>query len=435
MFYIVETNNQLEELFNKNYSEVFIEPIYYNDNVHPTLNNLSLLYLKPSNNDKGYLICLNHSETLQLQKTAINALLASFNEIYVRDRKSFIYFFPLKSIIDISFNIPEYLEPTTPTHDFFYQRYNDKDNINSIIPVVKHYEKCELIFDKVKNYCSKLGNSAFHNKLTSVFFAIERNGLKINYDKFNKFFDVNEELYSIQNNTIYTQYNLSTTTGRPSNSFNGINFAALKKDDGCRESFIPKNDYFIEIDISAYHPTLASQLIDYDFGNETPYQYFAREADIELSEAKLLMFRQLYGGIYKEYQHIKYFQLIQKHVDELWNKFTTDGFIECPISGHKFTNKLKDINPQKLFNYTLQNLETSTNVLIIWDIIKLLKGKLTKIVLYTYDSILIDYNEEDEILEQIQQVFKKYKLKTKLTKGHNYGKMLTLNEEYGINRV
>jgi hypothetical protein len=423
MFFVVEIDEQLDELFNKDYDKVFIEPIYYNDYIHPSLNYLSLLYIKPLNNDKGYILCLNHSEALSLNKTPINALLASFKEIYVRDRKSFIYYFPLKNIVDISFDIPEYNEPTTPTHEFFYQRYGDLDNINTIIPAVKHYEKCELIFNKVKEYCFKRDNVKFNNKLTSVFFSIEKNGIKINKDVFYKFFEPNHELFSIQDNKIYTKYNLHTTTGRPSNSFNSINFAALAKDNGCRETFIPENDCFIEIDINAYHPTLAAHLVNYDFDNETPYQYFAREAGIEIDEAKILMFRQLYGGVYKEYQHIEYFQLIQKHIDKLWKTFKTNGFIECPISGHKITNNIKNINPEKLFNYTLQNLETSTNVLILWDIIKILKGKKTKIVLYTYDSILLDYDEEDGILEEIQQTFIKYNLRTKTTKGHNYGTM------------
>jgi hypothetical protein len=59
----------------------------------------------------------------------------------------------------------------------------------------------------------------------------------------------------------------------------------------------------------------------------------------------------------------------------------------------------------------------------LWDIVKVLKSKPTKIVLYTYDAILIDYNEEDNTLEQINQIFKKYNLKTKMTKGSNYGTM------------
>ena len=111
----------------------------------------------------------------------------------------------------------------------------------------------------------------------------------------------------------------------------------------------------------------------------------------------------------------------------MWSDFTSNGHIECPISGHKFTTDLKDINPQKLFNYTLQNLETSTNVLILWDIMKLLKGKMSKVVLYTYDSFLFDINKSEEnILEDIKQTFKKHKLKIKQTTGKNYGAMALL---------
>jgi len=426
MFYIIENNKQLNELFETGYDKVFIEPVYYNDHIHPALNELSLLYIKPLNGDKGYVLCLDHTEALSLNKTPITQILASYSEIYVRDRKKFVYFFPLTNLIDVSFNVPEFTEPTTAAHGFFYQRHGNKENVNKIIPLVKHYERCEAIFSKVKEYCVKLDTSKFNNKFTSAFFSIEKNGLKINKDVFNKYYDPNNEAFFIQNNTIYTQYHLYTTTRRPSNSFNGINFAALNKEDGCRKAFIPKNDYFVEIDVSSYHPTLAAQLVNYDFGDETPYQYFAKEANIDISEAKTLMFKQLYGGIYSDYESIEYFQLIKKHVDELWKKFKSDGYVECSISGHKFTKAIKDLNPQKLFNYTLQNLETSTNVLILWDIIKILKGKESEIVLYTYDSILIDYHEDDEILEDVKRVFEKYKLKVKLTKGNNYGEMAPL---------
>jgi hypothetical protein len=424
-FYIIETSEQLNELLSKNHKQVFIEPILFNDNIHPALNRISLLYLKPLNIDKGYILCLNHTESLKLSKTVITNFLSSFNEIYIRDRKSFIYFFPLKNSIDISFYTSEYSEPSTSSHEFFYQKYGDKENINTIIPLVKHYEKCELIYEKIKNYCLK-DNNKFNNKLINVFFAIERNGIKINKKQFDKYFDLNNEHFSIKDDIIYTQYNLHTTTGRPSNSFNNINFAALTKDNGCRKSFIPKNDKFIEIDINAYHPTLAAQLVGYDFKDETPYQYFAKEAEIKLEEAKTLMFRQLYGGIYKEYQYIEYFQLIQEYTNKLWKEYTTNNFIICPISGHKLSGEIKDINPQKLFNYFLQNLETSTNVCILWEIIKLLRDKSTKIVLYTYDSILLDYYNNDNILKQIEGIFKKYNLKIKITSGDNYHTMVKI---------
>ena len=315
---------------------------------------------------------------------------------------------------------------TTPTHEFFYQRHENQEHINTIIPLTKHYEKCELIFDKVKDYCIKHSNTDFNNKLTSVFFAIERNGIKINKKQFDKHFEVNNENFSIQDDTIHTQYNLYTTTGRPSNSFNSINFAALAKENGCRKSFIPKNDKFIEIDISAYHPTLAAQLIGYDFGDETPYEYFAREAEIEINEAKILMFKQLYGGVYNEYKYIDYFQLIEEHVNKLWLEYINNGYINCPISGHKL-GEIKDINPQKLFNYYLQSLETSTNVLILWDIFKLIKKYNTKLVLYVYDSFLFDFKENEYfLLKEILNIFKKYNLKVKIKKGNSYQNLQNL---------
>ena len=65
------------------------------------------------------------------------------------------------------------------------------------------------------------------------------------------------------------------------------------------------------------------------------------------------------------------------------------------------------------------------NVLILWDIIGILRGGKTELVLYTYDSFLLDYNEEDKnLLLQIQEVFKKYKLNIKEKQGINYHEMI-----------
>ena len=225
MFYLIESNEQLEDFKNIEYGKVFIEPILYNDNFHPSLSKISLLYIKPLNGDKGYLICLDHTETLSLNKTDIHKLLQIFDEIYVRDRKTFIYFFPLTNLIDISFTIPEYVEPSTQAYEFFYSKFNTLENINTIIPAVKHYEKCEIVYNKIKEYCVSQ-NVKYLNKLTTAFFSIERNGLKIDPKKFNKYYDITNEAFSIKDDVVYTRYNLYTPTGIPSNSFNGINFAA-----------------------------------------------------------------------------------------------------------------------------------------------------------------------------------------------------------------
>jgi hypothetical protein len=221
---------------------------------------------------------------------------------------------------------------------------------------------------------------------------------------------------------IYTQYNLNTTTMRPSNKFGGINFAALNKSNGERECFIPRNDFFIEMDISAMHPTIFANLSGYSFLNSDVHESFAEMYGVDYAQAKEITFKQMYGGVWKEYAHLEFFQKLISYTNELWNKFQTEGYIECPISKHIFKkDELEDMNPQKLFNYVLQNLETSTNVLIMWDILKLLRGKNTKLILYVYDSFLFDVDKtEKDIMLQIFNIFKKYNLQTKSKKGINY---------------
>jgi hypothetical protein len=78
------------------------------------------------------------------------------------------------------------------------------------------------------------------------------------------------------------------------------------------------------------------------------------------------------------------------------------------------------MNPQKLFNYILQGLETANNVCILKDIIRLLRGKNTQIVLYTYDAFLFDWDENEDILNDITDIFKQKGLQTKLSYGKSY---------------
>jgi hypothetical protein len=61
------------------------------------------------------------------------------------------------------------------------------------------------------------------------------------------------------------------------------------------------------------------------------------------------------------------------------------------------------------------------NVRILWDILKTLRGKKTKLVLYTYDSFLLDCDEEEiQVLDDIKDIFKKYKFNIKTKHGNDY---------------
>ena len=66
-------------------------------------------------------------------------------------------------------------------------------------------------------------------------------------------------------------------------------------------------------------------------------------------------------------------------------------------------------------------METSLNIEILFRIFKLLKGRNTKLVLYTYDSFLFDVDKSEEfLLNDIKEVFYKLKLQLKEKNGINY---------------
>ena len=418
-FYLIENTEQLSTFYYQEFKRAFVEVIPFNDLVHPTLNKVSLVYIKPltDDNEKGYMVCIDHSEALNVQIKHVNQVLKEFDEVYVRDKKTFLYYFQLKCCINLPHHLNTYIHPTTQVHTHFYNTYSSRLDINRIIPLVKHHERCEAIFEQIKHYCIKTPS----DNLEQMFLFIEKNGIKINETLFNQYFKPTNHDFSIQDGKIYTQYNLHTTTGRPSNAFNGINFAALNKDNGCRQAFIPEHDQFVEIDVSAYHPTLAAQLVGYKF-DKPIYETFAQYVGVEIKQAKELMFKQLYGGIYKEYKQWEFFILIQQYIDRIWNEFETQGWVCVPNSTKVFyKNQLKDMNPQKLFNYFLQSLETTNNGYIIKDIIKVLRDKNTKLVLYTYDAFLFDLdNTEKDILEQIKNIFNQRGLNVKFSYGSDY---------------
>jgi hypothetical protein len=152
------------------------------------------------------------------------------------------------------------------------------------------------------------------------------------------------------------------------------------------------------------------------------HDHLAKLYKVSYAKSKELTFKQLYGGVFQQYEHLEYFKKIKEYIHNMWLDFYQGADIVCPISNYVYQRDYyKEMNPQKLFNYLLQNLETSMNVRILWDIFSILRGKKTKLILYTYDSFLFDYSEDEkEIMDEIHSVFNKYKLNIKIKQGYDY---------------
>ena len=419
MYWLIENNEQLNVLVNSGYDEVFIEVIPHSYNVHPANNGISLVYIRPLLANKGFVIGIDHSETLNVKLADLNEWLKSLKTLYCRDKKETLHYFPIKALYDINSTAPTYIPSKTKTHDIYYYKHKNELDLNKAIPVVKHYEYCEQIYNDLKdniNQPKTKYDEFFNNKVSLVFNYLERGGIQVHVPTFEQYF------HKLRGKRVYSQYNLRTTTTRPSNKFKGVNYAALNKENGCRKSFIPTNDKLYEIDISAYHPSLSCRLVDYSFPTVDIHSHLQELYGVDYAKSKELTFKQLYGGVFKQYEHLEFFKKISIYVKELWEEFESNGEIKCPISNFVYKKeKLDDMNPQKLFNYLLQNLETSMNVCILWDIIQVLRGKKTKLVLYTYDSFLFDLDEkETQVIEDIKDVFKKYKFNIKIKQGYDY---------------
>jgi hypothetical protein len=131
----------------------------------------------------------------------------------------------------------------------------------------------------------------------------------------------------------------------------------------------------------------------------TPEQYQA---------SKELTFKQLYGGVFEQYKDIPFFDKVKEYTDKIYQDYNSLGYINL-VGGRKLFN-IENPTPQKLLNYIIQSGETFYNVNSIKKVLKYLEDKKSNIILYTYDSILVDYSRDDgkEVLKEIKNLLEYY---------------------------
>jgi hypothetical protein len=417
MFYIVETKEQLDYLGKPEHDKCFVNIITTNDNRHPSLTKPCLVYY--NDGEKGYILPIDHSEAFKLDWETVKEFISSINTVYVLDKKFHLYFLPGHNLIDINFYsyIDESQFDTKVHTDFNREKYYIQE-LSTLIPISKHYEKWEKIYRNIKErgMISKwqVASTFLNYNFTNVFHQIEKNGIGIDPRKFNKHFETTWKDNSIYGNTVFTQYNLYNLTYRPSNAFNGVNYAALPKGDA-RESFEPNNYMFVEFDYSAYHPRIIGKAIGYEFEVD-PYDEVPKE----------IMFQNLYGGIRDEYAWFPFFAKLSKWLESQWEEFNSTNRLKLPWGTNIYKNRIENPNKNKILSYLIQAYETYYNTLTLDRVLKLLDGKKTKIVLYTYDSILLDVAKEDikTLLPKIKQELEADGFPTRMSIGENYGALI-----------
>ena len=439
---IVESKQTILDIFelSQQQTEIFAIPIFADVHKHPAENTISLVYL--ASKDADFIIPVNHPDSdIQFTLNQVEGILAKFSYIYVNDKKEFLHAFSWgraksRKILDLNLagwfttnTSTDITDISTSAHDFIERKYASFPRVNTIIPIYKHLEKCRSVKDKMyKHYITQDIKQAqsftcYNEDMLYTFYGIEQAGL-----------------YT-ERGTEYTQYNPYTSTGRPSNRYGGVNYAALNKEDGSRDRFTSRfdNGKMLEFDFDAYHIRLMAEVIGYRFPDTSVHEYLGKQyfgkdelTEEEYKESKALSFKIIYGGIPKEMREIEFFGKVHAFTCDLWKKFKSEKFITTYLLQRRLhADNLTEMNAPKLFNYYLQALETESNVLILKDVFKVLSGYESKLVLYTYDSFTFDYNPSDgeQFFVDIKNAMK-YPVKGQI--GDTYNTLESLVFEHAI---
>jgi len=133
-----------------------------------------------------------------------------------------------------------------------------------------------------------------------------------------------------------------------------------------------------------------------------------------------------------------FFGKVHKYVMKLWDKFirlNSTDFLLSDIYNRKIYRKnLLDMNPNKLFNYMIQLMETESNIEILSELLPKIEKYSSKMILYNYDSFLFDWDAEVDKLDYLKEVKvileRSGKYPTKVKIGRNYHEMEDITEKF-----
>jgi hypothetical protein len=404
---IVDTNERLHKRISALSSKVLVFPILTSLERHPHQTRISAILISDGVTD----LFVNYNN-IDASCVSYTIDFSPFEEVMIVGMKEFLHHYDfLPNMYDLEMSLfheaRDFDVEEKPIYTIFRRRKAPK--ANDLIPIWKHYEQ----FQEWKKKWVDVNPSKFSQLYPKCLNWIELSGLHT---------DTRLE---------YTQYNPLTTTSRPSNTFGGVNYAALPKDGDTRKRFISRFEggKLYQLDFDGYHIRLIAKLIGVDIPLDIKaHKWLADQYGADLKDAKAITFRQLYGGVQDEYKHIPFFSKTSEYVESLWSEFLVKKETYTPILKRKLVYN-SDLNKNKLFNYILQAVETERNILILEKLSNMRQSQKSLPILYTYDSILFDVDPSDglEYILEIKKVMESDGFPTDIEIGDNYKDMVKVN--------
>ena len=393
--YIVETISELESL--KNFIDgkpSYWFPMWVDFELHPLNNELSFIFIYCDG--RNYILSHKHVDTLRIDLEGIYDVLSTKGYKWVFQTKKFLNTLKMSGFSLYDIDTAWFLK-TAQTIDYrqpfdgllhSWKRNGYQTNLIQSIPILKLGEVIQTL---IPNYIDLDDTDYNFNWYNTTYIPllseIEQMGVRVDRKKFTDRYSASSK-HLTPSDTVYTEYNPFTLTGRPSNRYGGINFSAINKTDGSREVFIP-NGIFLQMDYDAYHLRLIGKLIGYTLPQTSVHRWLGEQYGVSYEESKSISFQLLYGGIPDEFLEIEFYRLVKGYIDTLWEETNRMGYLKTlkrriPLSW------IEQPNPQKVFNYLIQAVETEVNVEKLQRIIETIRDTDIRLTLYVYDSFLFD---------------------------------------------
>ena len=425
----------------------FWVPVMSDRDRHFVLNRISSMYIYSMDTDEEYIVSFHNVDLESVDSDSFfNALPGgdriAYNARYmpIDDRKEFGFqerFSDADMVVWYHNGSSITLDDRASTvFDVYKRMYPKSLNIHDVVPIMRILEYGR----EVRNYYIQHSPSDPHamwkyydDVHRKTLDRISRAGIFIDPD-------IYEEHYNRQapGNVLYTEFNPYTITGRPSCKFGGINFNSLSKTSGVRNMIVSRFEHgrLFELDYDSYHVRLIADMVGYEFPEGNIHEYLAKQYfgtpkidEDQYAKSKSITFRQMYGGVEDKYKHIEFYKSVSAYIEGLWESYNTDGYIESPNVRRRFHSTWYDpdnMSKTKLFSYIMQCHETEVNMVVLEEILQYLYQKKTKIIMYTYDAIVIDHYppEGKEVIERIAHIMSRRGYPVNMKVGVNYGDMV-----------
>ena len=418
---VITTQTELEQLTNRLRGETtYVYPVTVDAFLHSSQNRVALLHFF-FDDGTSYTVSVNHPDAPHFQIDLSDAY-----KLVTLHKKELQQLTNAKNVVDLAsllhLNgdvIPLYREYYTMGIHQIKNKFKFK-NLHYSIPLTSWVETAEAFLQ----HCKYMYDRCESTEQTSAFEFIN----DITLPTLTKI--ENAGLWTTDNQFVYSDYNIYTSTGRPSNAFGGINFAALNKNDGTREKFVSRfgeNGTLVQFDYEAFHLRLAADLIGYQLPETSVHEFLAKQyygtdeiTPEQYEESKSRTFSLMYGYS-DDTGGVEFFQRLKEYSSDLWEKYRQNGFV---LSGTGRKISVFEPTSNKVFNYMMQLTETEEAIARVHNVCKYLEPFKSKVILYTYDAILLDVpNDELDIMENVAQTLSKGGYPVRQYRGQNYNEL------------